>query len=279
MTHWITIIVLAYIGISLLAYFIQEYFIFKPEKLAQDFEYKYDVPFEELFFDVEEGVRINGLHFKLNNPKGVVIYFHGNTRSIKGWSKYSRDFTRNKYDVIMIDYRGYGKSTGKRSEKALFKDSQFVYNHIRNKFPEDKIIIYGRSLGSGFATKLASKNNPKMLILDAPYYSMSQLTSRFLFFLPISIILRFHIRTDIWIKYVKCPIYIIHGTKDRLIPYRSSVKLQREAPLKTRLVPIHGGHHNDLPDFAEYHNHLDEIMQEKYDLIFDKSLNDYLDYL
>lgn len=279
MSDWFLYLLLGYIAVSVIAYFIQEYFIFKPEKLAQDFKYKYDVPFEELFFDVEEGVRINGLHFQLKEPKGLVIYFHGNTRSIKGWSKYSRDFTRNNYDVIMIDYRGYGKSTGKRSEKALFKDSQFVYNHIRNKFPEHKIVIYGRSLGSGFATKLASKNNPKMLILDAPYYSMSQLTSRFLFFLPLSIILRFHIRTDIWIKYVKCPIYIIHGTKDRLIPFRSSVKLQREAPLNTRLVPIHGGRHNDLPEFAEYHNHLDEILQEKYDLIFDKSLNDYLDYL
>jgi hypothetical protein len=279
MTVWIISIIGSYLAISLLAYFIQEYFIFKPEKLAQDFEYKYDVPFEELFFDVEEGVRINGLHFKLKNPTGLVIYFHGNTRSIKGWSKYSRDFTRNNYDVIMIDYRGYGKSTGKRSEKALFKDSQYVYNSIRNLFPEDKIVIYGRSLGSGFATKLASKNNPKMLILDAPYYSMSQLTSRFLFFLPLSIILRFHIRTDIWIKYVQCPIYIIHGTKDRLIPFRSSVKLQREAPLRTRLVPIHGGRHNNLPEFAEYHNHLDEVLQEKYDLIFDKSLFDYLDYI
>jgi hypothetical protein len=89
MAVWIISIISIYLGISLLAYFIQEYFIFKPEKLAQDFEYKYDVPFEELFFDVEEGVRINGLHFKLKNPSGLVIYFHGNTRSIKGWSKYS----------------------------------------------------------------------------------------------------------------------------------------------------------------------------------------------
>ncbi|MEQ9299675.1 MAG: alpha/beta fold hydrolase [Cyclobacteriaceae bacterium] len=278
MTDWIIIGVAVYIGLSVLVYFIQEYFIFKPEKLPENFEYKYDAPFEELFFDVEEGVKLNGLHFKLKAPEGLVIYFHGNTRSIKGWSKYARDFTRNNFDVVMVDYRGYGKSTGKRSEKALFRDSQFVYNKLRTKFPEDKILIYGRSLGSGFATKLASKNNPKMLILDAPYYSFSQLTSRFLFFLPLSIVLRFHIRTDIWIKYVKCPIYIIHGTKDRLIPFRSSVRLRREAPLNTRLIPIHGGRHNDLPSFAEYHNHLDEILQDKHDIIFDKSLKDFLDY-
>ena len=252
--------------------------MFHPEKLDEEFEFKFEEPFEEHFFDVEEGVRINGLHFKVNKSKGIVIYFHGNTRSIKGWSKYAKDFTRNDYDVLIIDYRGFGKSTGKRKEKAMYTDSQYIYNHVRGWYPEDQIIIYGRSMGSGFAAKLASKNKPKMLILDAPYYSFSQLTSRFLFFLPLAMILKFHIRTDIWIKYVRCPIYIIHGTKDRLIPYRSSVRLRKEAPLTTRLIPIHGGRHNDLPSFKEYHNHLNEILDDKHDVIFDKSLKDFLDY-
>ena len=252
--------------------------MFHPEKLPEDFEYKYDEPFEEHFFDVEENVRINGLRFTQKDPKGIVIYFHGNTRSIKGWSKYAKDFTRSNYEVLIIDYRGFGKSTGKRNEQAMFNDSEYIYNKVRAWFKEEKIIIYGRSMGSGFATKLASKNNPKMLILDAPYYSFSQLTNRWLFFLPLSILLRYHIRTDIWIKYVKCPIYIIHGTKDSLIPYRSSVKLRQEAPLTTRLIPIHGGKHNDLPSFKEYHNHLDEILDDKHDIIFDKSLKDFLDF-
>jgi len=267
-----------YILISTIVFFVQEYFMFHPEKLPEDFEYRFDVPFEEHFFDVEEGVRINGLHFKVNKPKGIVIYFHGNTRSIKGWSKYAKDFTRNDYDVLIIDYRGFGKSTGKRQEKAMYRDSQYIYNQVRGWFPEDQIIIYGRSMGSGFAAKLASKNKPRMLILDAPYYSFSQLTNRWLFFLPLSILLKFHIRTDIWIKYVRGPVYIIHGTKDSLIPYRSSVKLRKEAPLTTRLIPIHGGRHNDLPTFKEYHNHLSEILNDKHDVIFDKGLRDHLDF-
>ncbi|HEX5668829.1 MAG TPA: hypothetical protein VFX73_08510, partial [Chitinophagaceae bacterium] len=75
-----------YVGIAVIAYFIQEKFIFKPEKLSQDFEYRYDVPFTELFFDVSPGVRINGLHFYRDNPEGLILYFHGNSRSIKGWA-------------------------------------------------------------------------------------------------------------------------------------------------------------------------------------------------
>src|SRR5882724_10691165 len=106
-------VVVVYITLCFIAFKIQERVIFKPEKLSQDFVYRYEDPFEEPFFDVEPDVRINGLHFLLENPRGLVIYFHGNTRSIKGWSKYARDFTRHNYEVLMIDYRGFGKSTGK----------------------------------------------------------------------------------------------------------------------------------------------------------------------
>jgi uncharacterized protein len=263
-------IAVCYVLLCVVAYLVQERFIFKPEKLPQDFLFQYEDPFEELWFEPEPGVKINGLHFKLKNPGGLVIYFHGNTRSIKGWAKYSRDFLVNGYEVVLIDYRGFGKSTGKRTEEKLYQDTQFVYDKLNEHFEENRIVIYGRSLGSGFAAKLASENCPKMLILDAPYYSFRYLTNRFLPFLPVVILLRFSIRTDIYIKYVKCPTYIIHGTKDWLIPFRSSVRLASQAPLNTRLVPIYGGGHNNLPSYPEYHKHLADILDGRYDLIFDK---------
>ncbi|MGB2995579.1 MAG: alpha/beta hydrolase, partial [Ferruginibacter sp.] len=77
-----------YLALLLIIYLVQEKLIFKPEKLRQDFRYKYDIPFEELFFNVAPGVKINGLHFFNENPHGLILYFHGNTRSIKGWAKY-----------------------------------------------------------------------------------------------------------------------------------------------------------------------------------------------
>jgi uncharacterized protein len=274
-TEIIILVIVIYVVICVIAYKVQEYFIFKPEKLSQDFEFRYDDHFEELFFDMPDGARINGLLFYDvgEATRGLVIYFHGNTRSIKGWAKYAKDFISHDYDVLMIDYRGFGKSTGKRHEEAMFEDSQVVYHKMLAKgYDEKNIVIYGRSLGSGFACKLASKNNPKMLILDAPYYSFSQLMNRFVPFLPITMILRFSIRTDQYIKFVKCHIYIIHGTKDLLIPFRSSVHLSKLAPQKTRLVPIYGGGHNNLPSFPEYHKHLEEILLDRFDLIFDKHL-------
>jgi hypothetical protein len=247
--------------LSILAYIFQEKLIFKPEILKQDFKFKYDIPFKEYFFDVEPGVRINGLHFYRDKPAGLILYLHGNTRSIKGWAKYSKDFYRYNYDVVLVDYRGFGKSTGKRSEKDMLKDMQYVYSCLLQQYPEHHIIVYGRSIGSGFATKIAADNKPRYLILDAPYYNFVKVVERFLPILPVKIVLRYQLRADKWIRYVNCHTYIIHGTKDRLIPIRHSERLQKINPNKITLIRIQGGGHNNLPSFAEYHNFIRDILK------------------
>lgn len=248
--------------LSVAVYFLQEFFIFKPEKLKAHFQFKYDAPFTELNFDIEPGVRINGLHFYRNQPSGLILYFHGNSRSIKGWARYAKDFYRYNYDVVLVDYRGFGKSTGKRSEKDMLTDMQFVYEKLKLQYGEAHLIIYGRSLGSGFAAKLASDNTPRYLILDAPYYNFVKVIERFLPFLPVHLVLRYHLRTDRWLPKVVCPVYIIHGTKDWLIPIRHSEDLQKINPRKITLIRIHGGGHNNLPSFEEYHNFLRDILKQ-----------------
>lgn len=254
-------IILAYLVIALLAYLVQERFIFKPEKLPPDFEFRYEAPFKEISFTPEPGVTISGIHFQVPRPLGVLLYFHGNTRSIKGWGKYARDFYRFGYDVVLVDYRGFGKSTGKRSERAMLQDMQFVYDRLVLQYPEDHIIVYGRSMGSGFATKLAADNRPRYLILDAPYYSFRKVAERFLPFLPMRFLLRYHLRTDQWIGKVQCHTYILHGTRDWLIPIRHSERLQAINPTRITLIRIKGGGHNNLPSFAEYHNFLRDILK------------------
>jgi uncharacterized protein len=249
--------------LSVAAYLLQDLFIFKPEKLKPGFVFRYDVPFREVNFDIEPGVRINGLHFYREPPKGLVLYFHGNTRSIKGWAKYARDFYRYDYDVLLVDYRGFGKSTGQRSEKDMLSDMQFVYDTLARQYSEQHLVVYGRSLGSGFAAKIASDNHPRYLILDAPYYSFQKVVERFLPFLPLQLVLRYRLRTDLWIRKVTCPVYILHGTRDWLIPIRHSEKLQQANPRRITLIRIHGGRHNNLPEFTEYHNFIRDILKNE----------------
>ncbi|MEM1320910.1 MAG: alpha/beta hydrolase [Bacteroidota bacterium] len=276
MPLWINIlIVLAaiYVALCLIFYFGQDYFFFRPELLPQSFTYKYPFPFDEVNFEMEDGGKINGLHFKVPNAKGVVFYLKGNSRSIKGWAKFARDFISKGYDFFVIDYRGFGKSRGKRTETILYNDSQHVYKWLSKQYTEERIIVYGRSLGSGIATRIASWNNPRMLILDSPYYSFLHQIKRYAWILPINLLLKYKIRTDQFIKKVSCPLFIIHGRKDRLIPFRQSELLMERASQQSKLFAIDEGHHNDLPSFAEYHNYLYDILNDDqlYEIVLNSS--------
>ncbi|MGZ5197827.1 MAG: alpha/beta hydrolase, partial [Kaistella sp.] len=191
-----TIILVVILVIGLLIYFFQHKFFFQPEKLPPDFKFAYEhLKAEEKTVETEPGAQINYLHFQVNEPKGVVIYLKGNTKSIKGWGKFAIDFTRLGYEVIMMDYRGFGKSTGKRTAEAMKRDSQFIYDIVKKEFSEEKIVVYGRSLGSGFAARLASKNNPRLLILTSPIYSLLRTIHRYLPFMPAKLFLLYNIPT------------------------------------------------------------------------------------
>ena len=256
----IIIIITFYTSFCLLFYFFQHFIFFRPETLSPSFKYNYSFPFEELEFDMEDGGSINGIYFTVPSSRGVVFYLKGNSRSIKGWGKFAKDFLSNGYDFLMIDYRGFGKSKGKRSQKRLYKDSQFMYQWLLDRYSEDQIVLYGRSLGSGIAAKIASINNPRLLILDSPYFSFYYNIRRYIFWAPVKWILRYQIRTDLYMKSVDCPTHIIHGTKDHLIPYKQSEMLFKLFPEKIVLIPIEGAHHNNLQDFPAYYHTLYDIL-------------------
>lgn len=250
--------------VLIFVYYFQERFIFQPEKLSKDFKFKYkNQEVEEYNIKIKEGIEINGLHFKSKNPKGVIYYLKGNSRSIKGWGKFAVDFTNNGWDVIMIDYRGFGKSTGKRTIKGMHADVQRVYDEIKKNVDEKYIVIYGRSLGTGFATKLASMNKPRLLILVCPYYSILKSIQRYIPLRSLSFVLKYPMPTFKWLKYVTCPIKIIHGTSDKTIPFNSSLKLSKIKPKLTKLYPIIDGGHKNIHNFESYHRALKEILNSK----------------
>ncbi len=267
MPYWVQILlfVLAvYLLISVMLYYLQDYLMFKPEKLPADFQFYYEnQETEEYTLETRDGATINGLRFKARDPKGVVFYLKGNSKSIKGWGKFAVDFTRHGYDVLMVDYRGFGKSTGRRTQKAIKRDMQVIYDKIRQQVDEKYIILYGRSLGSGFAAKLASMNNPRMLILDAPYYSLKHVAKKYIPFMPLSLLIKYPMPTYKWLRYVQCPIHIIHGTDDNLIPYTSSIKLSRIKPKQTTLYTVIGGGHKNLNTFESYHKMLQDIVTSR----------------
>lgn len=253
------------LGIGYL-YFFQESVLFKKVPLDQDYVFNYDQPFEELFIETEKGVQINALHFKAFAPKGVILYFHGRGGNIgNAWGKLSHEFTSRGYDFFIMDYRGFGKSFGKISERALCHDALKCYEYLIRTYKESQVIIYGRSLGTGIATYLASLKNPKMLILESPYFNIIDLVPHQMPYLPrflIPLLLKYHFRTDQWIVKVPAPIHIFHGTEDELVPYDSSIRLLHllKDKVDAYLIPIEKGKHNHLRRHPKYQLKLNEIL-------------------
>ena len=263
-TSYLLILIIIITVVSIILYFFQERFLFHPEKLPADFQFQYEnQEVDEYNLDLPDGTIINGLHFKVKKPKGLVYYLKGNSKSIKGWGKFAVDFTIHNYDVIMIDYRGFGKSTGKLSQESMKYDALYIYDRLKEKVKEEHIIVYGRSLGTGLATKVASMNKPKALVLACPYFSISKNVKRYLPLIPLGLVMRYQMPTYKWIKYVDCPINILHGTNDKLIRFASSLRLSKLKPDTTKLFPIIGGGHKDLHNFESYHRALGEILNSK----------------
>ena len=259
----IAIIVAFTLVIGLIIYFFQQKFFFHPEKLPEDFQFAYEnLEAEELTAETEPGVKINYLHFKAEHPKGVVFYLKGNTKSIKGWGKFAVDFTRLKYDVIMMDYRGFGKSTGKRTSQGMKHDIQFVYNLVKQQVPEERIVVYGRSIGTPFAARLAARNEPRLLILNSPIHSLERSINRYIPWLPAKYFMRFNLPTYKYLKGVDCPIKIIHGSDDKLVPVSTAIELSEIQPDNTRLYLILKAGHLDVHKFKEYHRVLNEIFED-----------------
>lgn len=252
---------------ELLKYF-QEKVVFLPVILPHDHTYDFENDFEEYLWDTPFEGKINVLHFKIQNPKGVIAYFHGNADNLHRWGKIAVDFTKFGYDVLVMDYRGYGKSSGPRNEEYLYSDAQYFYDFAKENYGENKIIVYGRSLGGAFATKIAGENQPKMVILESTFYNLQDIVNRWL---PgkvtdkVSPKMTYHFLSNQNILKIKVPLYHFHGTKDSVVPLKSGKKLfevfEKEHPkIPKKFIEIKGGTHEDLIKYDEFIEEMKKIL-------------------
>ncbi len=176
----------------------------------------------------------------------------------------AEDICKLGFDVFVLDYRGYGDSTGKRSEAILHRDVEFCYDFITKNYNSAKI-IYGRSLGCAFATRLASRRHADKLVLETPFNNMTDTARSHLPFLPIKLLLKYRFRSDIYIKQVKCPIHIFHGTLDLIVPYPLALKLftiAKDHDKTVSMTTIKGGRHSNLKKYKQFKLKLTEFMNE-----------------
>jgi pimeloyl-ACP methyl ester carboxylesterase len=262
--RFLKVFLLAYGVIGIAVYYGQDKFLFHPEALLRQEPYNFQIPHKELNIPFDESSNLNIVQFTLGQdsvkPKGVVLYFHGNRKNISWYAKYVPDFTKNGYEVWMIDYPGFGKSTGPLTEDRLYAYSAQLYKLARASYSADSIIIYGKSMGTGIAAQLASTHNLKLLVLETPYYSIPALVGHFLPIYPVSRMIHYQLPNYDYIPKVLAPIVIFQGNDDGVVPYRQAKRLEPLLKKGDRFITIEGGSHNDLSSYPLYQQSLDSLL-------------------
>lgn len=258
----LALLLVAYLGVCLFYWWFQEKFIFVRFRLSDKYVFQFPGPFKEVYIDRPDGARLHALHFTVPNPRGAVLYLHGNTGSLRRWGKRAPRFTNMGHDVLLPDHRGYGKSHGKITELALHADALAWYDLMVAQYGEEKIVVYGRSLGSGMAVPIAAVRSPRALVLESPYANFLDVARHYLAILPYGLLLRFPFRSDRAMMRVRCPVFIFHGKRDPVVPYSSALRLYAAIPtdVHRELISFAKGYHSDLGGYARFRRKLRRIL-------------------
>lgn len=248
--------------------YLQEKVVFLPATLPDGHTFSFNRDFEEYYWNTPFEGKINVLHFRIKNPKGVILYLHGNSDNLHRWGIIASEFTDYQYDVLVLDYRGYGKSSGPRNEEYLNSDIKFAFEFAKQIYGEENIVIYGRSLGGAFATKIAADNQPKLVILESTFFNLQDIVNRWL---PeqvtnkISPTMTYHFLSNENIKKVTVPLFHFHGSKDFVVPIKSGKKLfetfeKAQPHIEKKFIEISGGNHDNLISFEKFNLELKKIL-------------------
>ena len=250
---------LLYAAVLALLWWKQEALLFVPQVLAADHRFDRGADVRELWIDVP-GARLHALHLQRPQPRGVVFFLHGNGGSLDNWFVNLDFYRRANFDLVMVDYRGYGKSSSRiQSEAQLHADVRAAWDAIAPRYAGLHRVVLGRSLGSGLAAALAAEVQPEHTVLVSPYLSMRALAAEHYPWVP-GAVLRYPLRTDQALPRLGRAVLLVHGERDTLIDPSHSLRLQERLPRARRIV-VAGAAHNDLQRFPAYSDALATALQ------------------
>ncbi len=254
---WLLTLIAAYLLVLAFVWWGQERLLFAPAKLAPDHRFDLGADVHETWVPLADA-RLHALHLRLPKPRGVVFYLHGNAGNLQGWFTNADFYRQANFDLFMLDYRGYGKSSGRITSQAqLEADVRAAWDFLAAHYEGVQIegvqmtrVVFGRSLGSGLATGLAAQVQPELTVLVSPYESMAALASHHYPWVPVAL-LRYPLRSDLALPRIKTPVWLAHGELDTLIPVQHAQRLSQRMPAIT-LVQVPGAGHNDVHLFEPY---------------------------
>ena len=241
----------------------QESLMFYPVPLPASYKLAAEPDIHERTIEVD-GARLSVLHLQLPDPKGVVFFLHGNAGNLAGWFSNVEFYRQANYDLVMPDYRGFGKSTGQiESAGQLREDVRKVWDAFAAQYAGKRLVVYGRSLGAGLAAELARQlsahgRRPDLTVLVSPYSSIRELTAEFYPWVPGALV-RYPIDTAAQLPHIAGPVMLVHAENDNLIGMHHARRLQQVLPA-ARLVVVPGAGHNDLHAFPAYRQALQSAL-------------------
>ncbi len=253
----------AYVALCIGLYFFQERLIFPASTLEPSYVFRFRQPFKEKYVFTSNGYSLHGIWFPRDNAKGTIFYLHGNGGTVEGWGSIAETYVDMGYQVFVLDYPGYGKSGGRiENEEQLFTDVLTAYDSLCSWVPEKEVIALGYSLGTGLATRIASVRHPRGLVLHAPYYNFTAMMRYRFPFVP-TFLLRYKVKTNVFLPLCTMPVTIFHGDADEVIPLEMGRELYMCAKPSDRLVVLKGQGHMYMSENAAYLKLIPEILNVK----------------
>ncbi len=259
----IAAVIALYLLILIFMYFMQSGMVYFPSRSVEVTPANIGLEYEDVFLETGDGVKINGWFVPANPSRTTLLFFHGNGGNISHRLESIQQFNSLGLSVFIIDYHGYGKSGGKPGEVETYLDAEAAWDYLTHDKGLDpgSIIIFGRSLGGGVATWLATKQRSKALIVESSFLSIPDVAGHYYPFLPVKILARFKYDSKANLSHIKIPILVVHSPDDDIIPYSHGQELYDLAGEPKQFLQINGSHNDGyLVSDHDYRRGIDKFL-------------------
>lgn len=242
----LAVLTLLYLLVCLGMTLFQGRFVFFPTRELETTPDAQGLAYRDVEFRARDGVRLHGWLVPREGARGTLLFCHGNTGNVSHRLDSVRIFHELGLSVLIFDYRGYGRSAGRPSERGLYRDARAAWEHLTRTEGEapERIVVFGRSLGGAVAVDLAAQVRPAGLIVESSFTSAAELGARLHPWLPVRQLARLRFDAAARIRAVRCPKLFVHSRDDEVVPYGLGLRLFRAAGRPKEFLRIRGGHND-----------------------------------
>lgn len=248
MWHALGILAAAYGGLALLVYIFQSRLVFYPgiEREIVATPSQIGLPYEDIQLKTSDGISLHGWYIPAPQPRGTVLFLHGNAGNISHRLDSVRMFHRLGYNMLIFDYRGYGNSSGAPTEQGTYRDAEAAWRYLTEQRHTSSchIVLFGESLGGAVAAWLAARQKPAALVIASGFTSVPDLGQQLYPYLPVRWLARIHYDTRESLRAVAAPVLIAHSPEDDIIPFNHGRALFAAANPPKQFLELAGGHND-----------------------------------